>query len=86
MKKHLNFKFIFAVFYVLTVIIACLFFGCGKSGGNNDKPIDNGDSNPEAVIPVLTEDYRELYHPSNKIGIYINDHTVFKTVNATDEN
>lgn len=44
--------------------------------------VDNGSGNPDAVIPVLCEDYRELYHPSAKVGIYVNDHTVFPTHNV----
>ena len=35
-------------------------------------------------IPVIMEEFRELYHPSAAVGIYVNDHTVFPKVDAKE--
>ncbi len=38
---------------------------------------------PVRYIPVPMEEFRELYHPSSAVGIYVNDHTVFPKVGSS---
>ena len=62
---------------ILPVIIG--FLACTHQGDDGDGPVSPNVPVPSRCVPVLIEEYRELYHPSPSVGVYVNDHTVFKT-------
>lgn len=74
------------------IILATSFLlaACTPVLDNEEKP-DNNQPEPPSVgqneeskrcVPVIIEEFRELYHPSPAVGIYMNDHTVFPKADA----
>ena len=74
------------------IILATSFLlaACTPVLDNEEKP-DNNQPEPPSVgqneeskrcVPVIIEEFRELYHPSAAVGIYMNDHTVFPKADA----
>ena len=78
----------------LNILLCGLIFlyACSElndMGGVEDKPSQKPEepalgTDPASLkcVPVIKEEFRELYHPSSAVGIYINDHTVFPKEDA----
>lgn len=74
--------FAIAVPQILAVSLAVALSASAVQG-----PAPSGDpAEGKALYPVVVGDYYELYHPSPSVGFYMNDHTVFKTVDKEEWN
>lgn len=76
-------KFLHIAFVISLALVSCT----KPNDEEQDKSASGTEStNPQTpstnYIPVIVEEFRELYHPSSRVGIYINDHAVFPKENA----
>lgn len=77
--------------YVILAVILCVI-ACARQDDNQKTPGEPvvpenpenpvPDPGPARCVPVLVGEYRELYHPSPSVGVYMNDHTVFRKEGA----
>ena len=77
---------------IVILLVAFWMTSCSKipDKGNSDEPATSKPENPSTgkneaslrCVPVIMEEFRELYHPSAGVGIYVNDHAVFPKENA----
>lgn len=77
------------IYYILTAL-AIVVSSCSDPNEaiTPEKKPDNPSSRPQAplkCIPVPMEEFRELYHPTPAVGVYINDHAVFAKEGAGDQ-
>ncbi|MBQ3711922.1 MAG: hypothetical protein II891_05955 [Bacteroidales bacterium] len=66
---------------LLWTAILCLS-ACACQKGDEKTPLSPEVTTVPKCVPVLVEEFRELYHPSQSVGVYMNDHTVFRREGA----